>query len=196
MIIFLVYKMRHLLFSLITCTILLSCGSQEKKPLIYSYPFPPETIIQPLKAFPFEKELKKVLLVSYDFPREGFEVKDTTINLEIVENGKIAFNRFSEKIYLSNAKIDSLKNILFELKSDDEQIGADCYWPRHCVYFLNEKDSVLGYLEFCFECSGAISSPNNLSQLCNGKFEIIENFMSNCGIKNNVKDNKLLPKFD
>lgn len=152
-------------------------------------------------SFPFEDDLSKVMLVSYDFARIGVESEsDEPINYDIIgKNSKIGFNYFSEKVFLNSLQIDSLKRIIFNYTTYNDYYGSDCYWPRHCFYFLNDKDEVLGYLEVCLECDNSLARPKEMNLNSSEQLRAIEKLILHCGIKNNVGENNVrdkLPSID
>lgn len=138
--------------------------------------------------FSFEDKLEKVLLVSYRFPRTGEGWGDTTDQGldRLILDDKIGYNHFLEEIILDSVQLDSLKRILFNFEGDEGYFAADCYKPRHCVYFLDPQQKVLGFIEICLECSNTSSSSDELSIRSKFQLDRLEDFMAWCGIKYNI----------
>lgn len=155
------------------------------------YQDPCETrMSEPIK-FPFEDSLDKVLVVSYEFPRSGYgllpeEREKFTTNEILGEDGKIGFNVFQEQIELNSGQIDMLKDSVFNYNGD-YLLGADCYRPRNCVYFLDQNELVLGYLEICFECSNTLSSHDELEINCENQLSALNDLLIEFGLTNGVK---------
>jgi len=132
--------------------------------------------------FSFDETLNSVVIVSYNFPRKGVEISENpNYNSNILEDGKIGFKQFREEVLLTDNQIDSLQKIL--LNYDGEELfGADCYYPRHCIYFKTKNDSVIAYLEVCYQCSSTSSNLSELRLSCEDQFGKLEDFMRECGI--------------
>jgi hypothetical protein len=47
------------------------------------------------------------------------------------------------------------------------QIGADCFYPRHNIIFLDEKDSIIHFISVCFECGNSKQSKSDLADMDN-----------------------------
>jgi hypothetical protein len=58
------------------------------------------------------------------------------------------------------------------------RIVADCFYPRHNIIFLNDKDSVVNYLSVCFECNIVKGSKGHKASMQN-----LSDFFNSLGLK-------------
>ena len=58
------------------------------------------------------------------------------------------------------------------------ETGADCFYPRHNIAFLNKQDSIVNWISVCFECGNVESSKNYLASMENFK-----EFFNKIGLK-------------
>lgn len=130
------------------------------------------------RIFPFNKS-EKIVIVSFDVHLGKLPVVNN-----LVDTAKI-----SEYIILNNAQTDSLTNILlnynYPVTNTVFVISETCYDPRHAILFYNEKNDLIAYLELCFSCGDFDSNFEVfwLTQFCRGKYELMESFFAEAGIK-------------
>jgi len=74
----------------------------------------------------------------------------------------------------SQRKIDSVKSTV-----------AFCYNPRNAILFYDENDSIIGYVELCFECFGQRKEPSSLrvGEFCDEKFNALKKIFHKNGIE-------------
>jgi hypothetical protein len=58
---------------------------------------------------------------------------------------------------------------------------------------MGKKQKVIAYLEICFECSKYESNNPDLKILCWNQFDILKNFLKNCGVKEGFDINSMDP---
>lgn len=63
------------------------------------------------------------------------------------------------EIKISKKQISKLKKGLIKSPNKIEE-RADCYMPRHTIFFYDEKDEILGFVELCFSCMNSRTSNN------------------------------------
>ncbi|MFK7787346.1 MAG: hypothetical protein AB8B56_19640 [Crocinitomicaceae bacterium] len=83
----------------------------------------------------------------------------------------IDVERVGDKYQLQSDEIDSLFNMLYI--GAISHSAASCYNPRHGIIFYNSSDSIIGFLEICFECNRIYSLPGtpNMGPLENKPFK-------------------------
>ncbi|HLC83476.1 MAG TPA: hypothetical protein VJI69_06575 [Bacteroidia bacterium] len=147
------------------------------------------------KRFSFTKEIKAAYVVSYkSVPTFGSAKNPARSENGIVKDNKLVYTDFKEKIKLSNKQLDSLQKILFNYQaSSGSYRPADCYFPRHCIYFEDGSKKVVAYLEICFECNQRKSAHEELLFTCTEQFKDLQNFLQCCGIKKGFNINSMDP---
>lgn len=97
--------------------------------------------------------------------------------------GKMEMSKFRDTI---NRSLD-IKQIKYlgetlsgKLNKDttSEKLLADCFYPRHNIIFLNEKDSLLNYISVCFECNRVKASKYSKASMDN-----YADFFNSVGLK-------------
>lgn len=154
--------------------------------------------------YPFNKAAK-VLAVSYHdaWDKEAditYDTPDTATNKaepenEIVDhgiridNGVLDTSHLVEIKKLNAAQIDRLTDLLYNTGYKKEGVNqieeGMCFKPRNAFIFINEQGKVYDYLQICFECM-QYSSPSemiNIGDVCNQKYELLNNYFISIGIK-------------
>ncbi len=76
-------------------------------------------------------------------------------------------------LLLNSVQINYLNDLLSGRKRKPypkggiESVVADCFYPRHNIIFLNNKDSIVNYISICFECGNSKNSKANLADMDN-----------------------------
>lgn len=158
-----------------------------------------------LKFFPFNK-YKKVVLISFEWPEpqdkiiidslgKRHYIADTIPDLDTKEQLQKFYKSITkEEKSLNSTQLNQLTNVLYNIgvKSNKSYHGIrnvetsySCYDPRNAILFLDEKDILAEYIEFCFECHGRrVSSEKiKLNTFCNQKYDILKKFFKSAGIK-------------
>ncbi|MBL0329820.1 MAG: hypothetical protein IPP64_10470 [Bacteroidetes bacterium] len=95
-----------------------------------------------------------------------------TINPYVYERGgtnKIEDLKDSISIQLNDEQLKLLNDVLAgKYKNDsNDNSGADCFNPRHHVFFLKNDGTVLQYISVCFECNNKEFSIANKADIAN-----------------------------
>jgi hypothetical protein len=104
-------------------------------------------------------------------------------------NAVLDSSKVIDLIELSTEQIDDLTNVLYNHEFLSDEIDTEgqrgCYYPRHAILFINRKGKIANYIEICFECLGIKTSFESkyLGDICDGKFDLIEDFFVRIGVK-------------
>ena len=83
---------------------------------------------------------------------------------------------------LDSSQTAFLNDILSGRKRDENEsndtLGADCFYPRHNIIFLDKKNAVVNYIAICFECNQRETSKRDLASMRN-----YANFFDSIGFK-------------
>jgi len=168
------------------------------------------SITQRLSFFPFNK-YKKIILISFESPeppRDRLLLNDGTKTVfedtipdisTLAKRYKFYQSVTKESKTLSSFDINKLTNILFNYgyKSHKSYNGIRgtpieyrCYEPRNAILFIDKKDQLVEYIDLCFECFQykTSSAQIKMGEICNQKFNLLQNFFITNGIKY-VNDN-------
>lgn len=141
------------------------------------------TIEQRNEEFQF-KNSSKIAYVS--FP----ETKEMSIE-KYFENYKkdssFDINDFFEVKYLDENQINELSNLVYNIgfkKDLGMTTEANCYFPNNAILFLNEDNSLLGYIEICFDCQKYFTSGKDftLGEQCDGKVCLLKEQFITAGV--------------
>lgn len=155
------------------------CGNSERK-----------SIDEILRMRPYDK-IASIKLVSFkklsDHSEHLMQIPQT--------NGKVDMSKMFEQKILTPAQRNRLFDVLVNY-NDNKTVHEVllCYEPRNAIIFLNDKDDVLGYIEFCFECWQLRGQFYNLEftepmgTFCKEKLDVIQGFFLNAGIKYGARD--------
>lgn len=97
--------------------------------------------------------------------------------------GKMETSKFHDTInrVLDIKQIKYLGEVLSGKLNKDtttENFLADCFYPRHNIIFLNEKDSLVNYISVCFECNRVKASKYGKASMDN-----YADFFNSIGLK-------------
>ena len=119
-----------------------------------------------------------------------------------VNNFVIDYSKVIESTTLSNAGIDSLTDILYNvgltpvkgLRFEIADPGGKCYNPRNAILFIDGQGKVTQYIEFCFECHRYYLSSIKIKNTvyCEQKYDLLKNYFLEQGIRYGT----VLPKSD
>jgi hypothetical protein len=191
-----------LLFSILF--ILTNCSTPEpkkveKEEIIIGVvgPVPEELPIEPyypecvptndsIIPFEFEDKLDKIKLVSYYKMKPGDYFDEYDIEgMAHMTRGYIQGKGFNFEMFLNSIDldVDQHSRLLCILQSYDPSENnlhsADCYNPHHCIFFLDKKERILGYVELCFSCSNSSDDIPNFRIVCNDQLDEIQSFFAN-----------------
>jgi len=131
---------------------------------------------QRLVKYPFNVA-KEIRIISFD---------DHTNPLR---NDSLNTAWINESITLNSEQINELTNILYNFnysKTSDSHLSyaSFCYLPRHAVIFYDSSGKMIEFMEYCFECTGNLSSNPQVEMgvFCQGKYDLLETFFRNNGI--------------
>lgn len=133
------------------CTIILfSCNNNLDTEEKNSKKEPP-----PLAVFNSFKELKEQtksvkLFLYVPLKSRSLIIEDSTDKIS-----EFVVDSFTRK--LSVQEIDTVFKIL---EIPDQNIGAECFWPRHAIIFFDKEKNMLGHLSICFSCGNFLFSEN------------------------------------
>lgn len=137
---------------------------------------------QRLKFAPFNRT-KDIRLIS-------FVTSSDTIFSEYlpVENHALDTSRVKEMLALNEAQIDSLTDILYNVKYSGKISvieGTGCYDPHNAILFIGHSGEVLEYIEICFACQASRMSDEHITigDDCVGKYALLKDFFIRTGIK-------------
>lgn len=104
-------------------------------------------------------------------------VKNDTINCTLSFRQVEYLNKILSGHFLDPYPI-IIKNKKDTIPVLDSLSRADCFYPRHNIFFLNKKGDIIHYLIICFECNNMESSKAPLSSMENLKV-----FFDSIGLK-------------
>ena len=101
-----------------------------------------------------------------------------------MDNYKLTFDStmIQERIILNKDQEKELLNLMVSDSCSLEQIESACYNPRHMILFRDNKNRIIGYNEFCLECSSSRYS-DNLQGFQKHCYFDMENLFKKFGIK-------------
>lgn len=132
------------------------------------------------------KGTKTIVAVSFDYKEVNTpsQLKDENGHYPVIVKGYREVKKLSANQEYSI--LDLLANYHVKPKNGEntlEAVGA-CYQPRNALLFYNVYGSVIGYFEICFSCHSHRFDPSkeNLSGFCEGKTNLIKEWMKGIGI--------------
>ncbi len=142
------------------------------------------TVEQRNEEFQF-KNSRKIAYVSFPETKE-MNIEKYFENLNY-EPSKFNIEDFFEVKYLNEYQINELSNLIYNIgfrKNINAGRSANCYFPNNAVLFLNEDNSLLGYIEICFDCHRYRSSNVNftLGEDCSQKIDMLKSLFSDAQI--------------
>lgn len=81
---------------------------------------------------------------------------------EVIKDGRLNFDStfVKERVILSEKQSSELIKIFCQDSCYMEKVTAPCFDPRDMILFRDNKNKIIAYKEFCFECSNSRSSKN------------------------------------
>ncbi|WP_269235260.1 hypothetical protein [Flavobacterium flavigenum] len=115
------------------------------------------------REFPI-KNYSKIELISY-YNRNYWDTKfkgEFPIHKVLVAKYKLTFDStmIQERVVLNKIQEKELLNLMISDSCSLDQIESACYNPRHMILFRDNKNRIIGYNEFCLECSSSRNSDN------------------------------------
>lgn len=140
-----------------------------------------------------------VMLVSFESKMIGYVLtpdgKDSTALISDggelpVEGDSLCFSRLKEQVLLSKEQVDSLTDILYNYGfrgNVNYEVSMNCYSPHHAIVFLDHQGKMFEFIELCFMCNGKRLSSEEVAcgDFCDGKYELLEKFFKNAGVRFN-----------
>ena len=132
----------------------------------------------------------------------SFTYGDIVYTPIVVNNFLIDYNKVHETKILSDAGIDSLTDILYNVGftpiKEKQRIGmqdpkAMClYQPRNAILFIDSVGKVTQYIEICFTCHQYYLSSRKIKYTvnCENKYELLKNYF----LSQSIKYGTILPK--
>src|SRR5690606_29808154 len=93
-----------------------------------------------------EADLKKVSIVEYKTVNGYSDTYHFNLGDSLVSEV------YSKVVDLNNEEVNQIKGI-FQGFVNGTNSQSGCYEPRHCIYFVNDRNIILAYVEICFVCS-------------------------------------------
>ncbi len=144
-----------------------------------------------------KKRVYKKYKEELEFRKDGgnLSISHFSILKKAVENGKLDLELLSEYKHLDSMQKDKLKDIFLRYRSNpqnDMSTTAFCYKPRNAIFFLDDSDKLVAYLEICFECRRSYLKPKSIYQLtkrCSGIYEPLKEFMAGLDLEYGIARN-------
>ena len=112
--------------------------------------------LEKLVPDPFQNlHYTKVVLYNFNLGDSAYMRSQDLIS--IIEGGKLHKTTVLPGKELDSMQLKKLFGIINNKKTYDGPWAA-CFVPRHGVVFYNSSDSVVGYIDICFECNYLLSS--------------------------------------
>ena len=136
--------MKNKLLAIITSFFLTNCSDNKTVDTVTDVPKDTAETIN-YYDFKFAKVRAFATVSAFDYSTIYF---DKTVD----------FSKFHDTISrsLDNKQVEYLGELLngkFDKDTTSNDAVADCFYPRHNIIFLNDKDSVINYISVCFECN-------------------------------------------
>lgn len=116
-----------------------------------------------------------------------------------ITNGVLDDRYLSEKQLLNTSQKEQLKALFLAYRADpanNRSSVAQCYMPRNIIYFIDESEQVIAYLEICFQCSRShfqvIGNTPELSDRCREIYSPLKRFFKIVGIEYGVTRNGII----
>lgn len=104
-----------------------------------------------------------------------------------VENDSLHREYLSEMITLNPVQRQRLKEIMLAHRgAKSENRIMRCYRPHHAIYFLDQKDHIIAWIEVCFQCDGGhfnSAIEMNVTDRCFTIYKPLNIFFSRAGIE-------------
>ncbi|OYU83255.1 MAG: hypothetical protein CFE24_12060 [Flavobacterium sp. BFFFF2] len=135
---------------------------------------------QRLEHFPFSaaKHIKLISLENNNGIRTGSELM---AHLDAIQLKRDCFNPlfYTEVATLNKVQINRLTNIIYNYSYKKKPFtfgDLKCYEPRNAILFLDNNDTIIGFLEICFECHHfrASSEAISLGTYCAEKYNMLQ----------------------
>jgi len=145
--------------------------------------------IQRLSHFPFS-ETSTVKLVSFKNKNIGIVGDELQEHIDSIKLKEDKFNPllYNEVATLDSLKINKLTDIIYNYtykKKPYSIRAATCYMPRNAIFFIDNNNNIIAYIEICFGCDAYRASAKeiNIGEYCNEKYEMIKSIFKDCKIE-------------
>ncbi|MFY0483296.1 hypothetical protein ACI6PS_11890 [Flavobacterium sp. PLA-1-15] len=151
-----------------------------------------------IKKYPFNKA-SKIQIVSFVY-ENTIILDDKGEGIESIQRDSLPrkgnwldYENLKEYKDLELPSIKLLTDVLYNYNYDRKKglvnTMASCYMPRNAIVFLDKEDSIIEFLEICFDCSQVkVFKKDNFGEFCQGKLDLIKNFFLMHGIKYGIKE--------
>lgn len=135
------------------------------------------------------KDTPKIAFASF---KKGSNI--TTSDLEMYfeqirkDFSKFDLKDFYEVKFLNYNEIESFSDLIYNYginKETEWERDLMCYEPHNAILFLNEDNTLKGFIEICFDCNKYYSSNQgiyNLGEYCETKLDFLKEEFINIGI--------------
>ena len=109
------------------------------------------------------------------------------------QTNEVDIERFEEILILTRQQVDTLSDILYNTynRVADQRLSLmRCYEPRNAILFYDRNDTLIAYIEICFECYRLRTSSEKvfLEKMCDKTYRGIQDFFLKHGIKTSIYD--------
>lgn len=134
------------------------------------------------------EDIEEVVIYSF-LDKEFINQIDDDLRKDVNFNSDVQLSNdfVKEKIVLSEVEIKKLFSLITKDSCRSNQLIADCYNPRHQIFFKGGNNEVLGDIEICFSC-GNIESSKSIGEANKYCLEDMRLFFWEAGIKYFIND--------
>ena len=142
-----------------------------------------------LTYFPFSKS-SQIKIISFKDKSDGPVGQDLIKYMESIKLGKDIFspNLYEEIATLTPQQINHLTDIIFNYSHKKEPYAiaqAGCYMPRNVIFFMDENNIIIAWLELCFGCDNYRTSDKKLTigEYCDQKYDMLKSIFKEAKIQ-------------
>lgn len=142
------------------------------------------TVEQRNEEFQFKNSTK---IVYASFPQKvDSDLEDYFDEID-KDYSKFNLKDFHETKFLNINEINNLSYLIYNYgfrKNINAGRSSNCYFPNNAILFLNDDNSLLGYIEICFDCHKYRTSGENytLGEECSQKVNKLKELFVEAGI--------------
>ncbi|OXB04428.1 hypothetical protein [Flavobacterium pectinovorum] len=142
-----------------------------------------------LTHFPFSKAAQ-IKIISFKDKSDGTLGHDLMNYMNSIVIGKdtLASNLYDEITNLTPQQINQLTDIIFNYSHKKEPYAiaqAGCYMPRNAIFFLDDNNTIIAWLELCFGCDNYRTSDKKLTigEYCDQKYDMLKSIFKEAKIQ-------------
>ncbi|CAN5306595.1 hypothetical protein BH10BAC4_BH10BAC4_04360 [soil metagenome] len=138
------------------------------------------------EQFPFNTTAKVIII---SFKRTKEEITKEIPRAIPITYGKLDPAGVYESKVLSDSRIrdlyDTLINFNYAPKFSGDRKMTLCWEPRNAIVFYDRNETIVGYVEFCFQCRKHSVMPESLKlgDFCDKKYDLLKDFFKRSGIQ-------------